>query len=292
MRQHSTATALWEHEPPDLLEGVHGSAGPGGLTARLRVDQGNPFYFDHPLDHVPGMLILCGAADLVRAAADDAPEGRVRGAMTFRSICELEPAPTLLLPGGERGRIEVTQDSETVADGWFEFSAADDVPARDYRIDPGRQVPADAALVHRARDENIMIGAPWQGDGHVTALVLAPPDGHTLAGRRPGAHAVDYLVEAGRQFSTWLPHRLARWPLDAHMLWIGVTVDLPVSLPRTLAVALRWRAAPISADKAKFHLDLIHADGRGPALGSLHFASKMLTPAEYARFRGNGRNPR
>jgi hypothetical protein len=264
--------------------------GPGDRMARLRVDRTDPFYFDHPLDHVPGMLLVCGAAELARTRAGDAYDGRVRGAMTFRTICELDPAPTLLLSGStERGDVKVTQDSVTVADGWFEFSAAAAVPERDCRIEASRSVRASAALVHRARDENIMIGDPWQSGGHVNALVLPPPPGHCLAGHRPGTHAVEYLVEAGRQFSTWLPHRIARWPLEAQMLWIGVTADLPVRLPRALAVALRWREAPITSAKAKFHLDLVPADGQGPALGSLRFASKMLSRAEYARFRENRR---
>ncbi|MCU7729915.1 hypothetical protein ODJ79_39890 [Actinoplanes sp. KI2] len=259
-------------------------------TARLRVDQSNPFYFDHPLDHVPGMLLVCGAAELARTGTDDAYDGRVRGAMTFRNICELGPAPTLRLAGGaEGGTVQVTQNAVTVADGWFELSGTAEVPGRDCRVEPSRSVPASAALVHRARDENIMIGEPWSSDGHVNALVLPPPREHRLAGHRPGTHAVEYLVEAGRQFSTWLPHRIAGWPLEACMLWIGVTADLPVRLPRALAVALRWREAPITRAKAKFHLDLVPADGRGPALGSLRYASKMLSPAEYARFRENRR---
>ncbi|GID91147.1 AfsA-related hotdog domain-containing protein [Amorphoplanes digitatis] len=274
MRQGSSATALRKHEPPEL-------------TTRLHIDQNDPFFFDHPLDHVPGMLLVCGAVGLVRAGAGGESGDRCRAAMTFRSICELDPAPVVLVSGGERGRIAVTQGPVTVADGWFEFSADDDLPARGSRTDPGRRAPANAALVHRSRDENIMIGAPEQGDGHVTAAVLPPSDGHALAGRRPGAHAVEYLIEAGRQFSTWLPHRLGEWPLDAHMLWIGVTADLPMRLPRSLPVALRWQQAPIEGDKAKFHFDLIAADGRGPVLGSLRFASKMLGPDEYARFRGD-----
>ncbi|MET8153718.1 AfsA-related hotdog domain-containing protein [Actinoplanes sp. NPDC049668] len=275
MRQGSSATALREHEPPEL-------------TARLRVDQDDPFFFDHPLDHVPGMLLVCGAVGLVRAGAGGESGDRIRAAMTFRNICELDPAPEVRVSGGDRGRISVTQGPVTVADGWFEFSAADDVPATGSPAGSGPQAPASAVLVHRSRDENIMIGAPAQGDGHVTAAVLPPSDGHALAGRRPGAHAVEYLVEAGRQFSTWLPHRLGRWPLDAHMLWIGVTADLPMRLPRSLPVALRWQRAPIAGDKAKFHFDLIAADGSGPVLGSLRYASKMLGPDEYSRFRGDG----
>ncbi|GLW35654.1 AfsA-related hotdog domain-containing protein [Actinoplanes regularis] len=290
MKQRSPATALRDDAPPGLLGPVDRLPGTGDRMARLRVDQSDPFYFDHPLDHVPGMLLVCGMAELARTCADDDYDGRVRAAMTFRNVCELDPAPTLLLSGGtERGDVQIIQDSVTVADGWFEFSPAADVPGRDCRIEASRSVPASAALVHRARDENIMIGEPWHSGGYVNALVLPPPREHRLAGHRPGMHAAEHLLEAGRQFSTWLPHRIARWPLDACMLWIGVTADLPVRLPRSLAVALRWREAPITSAKAKFHLDLVPADGRGPALGSLRFASKTLSPAEYARFRDNRR---
>lgn len=33
---------------------------------RLQVDLDDPYHFDHPLDHVPGMALLGGLLDLVR----------------------------------------------------------------------------------------------------------------------------------------------------------------------------------------------------------------------------------
>ncbi|MEV1287417.1 AfsA-related hotdog domain-containing protein [Micromonospora sp. NPDC049679] len=290
MNDHSSTTALLDTEAPALLGSIHRLSDQDGAVAELRVDQRDPFFFDHPLDHVPGMLMVCGMVELARACVDTAPEGRVEAAMTFRSMCELDPAPVLSLDARDTRRRKVRgyQDATVVADGWFEFTAADDLPERECRVDASRWTKAPASLVHRARGENIMIGDPWQADGHVTAAVLQPPAGHALDGRRPETHPVEGLVEAGRQFATWLPHRFGRWPLDAHMLWIGVTVELPSGLPRSRPVALRWRVAPIAGNKAKLHLDLVPADGRGPVLGSLCYASKVLGPAEYARFRGNG----
>jgi hypothetical protein len=293
MKNPSSATALLDTEPPGLLGPVHRLSDQDGGLVDLRVDQSDPFFFDHPLDHVPGMLMVCGMGELARACVDTASEGRVQGAMTFRSICELDPAPVLLLDASntERRKVRGMQNSAVVAEGWFEFSAGDDAPERECRVDASRWAPAEASLVHRARNENIMIGDPWQADGHVTAAVLPPPAGHALDAGAPDTHPVEGLVEAGRQFSTWLPHRFGGWPLDAHMLWIGVTADLPAGLPRSLPVALRWRVAPIARNKAKFHLDLVSADGRNPVLGSLCYASKVLGPAEYTRFRGNGGKP-
>ena len=39
----------------------------GGLAASLIVDQAHPYFFDHPCDHVPGMLLLEGCAQLALA---------------------------------------------------------------------------------------------------------------------------------------------------------------------------------------------------------------------------------
>ncbi|GIE89983.1 AfsA-related hotdog domain-containing protein [Actinoplanes regularis] len=285
---HRSATALSDHKTSGLLGPVLRSVGPGDRTARLNIDQNDPFFFDHPLDHVPGMLFVCGIADLARTGTPARFAGRIQGSLTFRKICEPDPAPALwYATSNRRGKARITQDAATVADGWFALSPAAPPVAHAHRLDPGRWLPAEAALVHRTRAENIVLGEPWREDGQITALVLPPPWGHRLAGPAPDTYPIECLIEAGRQFSTWLAHRQARWPVDAQLLWIGVTGDLPTRLPRPFAVALRWRVAPLTGTKAKFHFDLVNADGRGPALGSLSFACKALSPAEYALFREN-----
>ncbi|WP_280409454.1 AfsA-related hotdog domain-containing protein [Nocardia brasiliensis] len=46
-----------EHPKNVLL--AHGSrATAGGMSFRLAFDPAHPFFFDHPMDHVPGMLLL------------------------------------------------------------------------------------------------------------------------------------------------------------------------------------------------------------------------------------------
>lgn len=251
---------------------------PAARRVELVVDRTDPCFFDHPLDHVPGMLLVREMLDVAAVR----PEGRIRTAMTFRRICELDPPPVLALDAA--GEVRVSQDGVTVADGRVVAVPGDPVPA------PGatarRPRPADAALVHRTRPENILIAEPAPAGERVTAAVLPPPDGHVLAGPHPGVHPVAALIEAGRQLSTLLSHRCAGWPLDAQMLWIGVTAELPVALPADLPLALRWAPAPLPVHKAKFAFELVAADGDGPALGTLTFASKGLTPSQYLRFRG------
>jgi hypothetical protein len=59
-----------------------------GRSATLVVDESHPYFFDHPLDHVPGILLAEGALQLVeRAFDDDASYVRTLG-LRFRRYCE------------------------------------------------------------------------------------------------------------------------------------------------------------------------------------------------------------
>ncbi|MDH6515765.1 hypothetical protein M2164_002235 [Streptomyces sp. SAI-208] len=57
---------------------------------RLRVDTAHPVFFDHPLDHIPGMLLLEAARQAVRAHGG--PEHRVPASFhaTFHQYAELD----------------------------------------------------------------------------------------------------------------------------------------------------------------------------------------------------------
>src|SRR4051794_28079667 len=107
MNSHVSPTALKNRAASTLLGPVRRLSGQDSWMAALRVDQSDPFFFDHALDHVPGMLILCGMVAVVRECNGTAHDGRVAGALTFRRMCELEPAPLLLLESNHTGRGQV-----------------------------------------------------------------------------------------------------------------------------------------------------------------------------------------
>src|SRR5437868_2745002 len=127
-----------------LLDAVR-RHGEGGYrwTADLRVDRTDPFFFDHPLDHVPGMLIFWGALDLARAGAAGLADHRLRTALTFRRICELAPAPALeLVDRAGRYDVRVRQGAAVAADGWFAFATTGTVAVPP--VAPERPLPAEA----------------------------------------------------------------------------------------------------------------------------------------------------
>ncbi|MFI7601240.1 AfsA-related hotdog domain-containing protein [Actinoplanes sp. NPDC049681] len=268
-----------------LLDAVrrHGEDG-HRWTADLRVDRTDPFFFDHPLDHVPGMLLLCGALDLARAGAAGSAAHRLRTALTFRRICELAPDPALeLVDRDGRYDVHVRQGAAVAADGWFAFDSTGTVavpPAA-----PARPLPAEALLVHRVRTENVMIGDPHRTDDGFRAPVLVPSAEHALAGRGPDTHSVECLIEAARQFITLLVHRIGRWPLGAQIIWLGVVADLPTDLPRTAGLALRWRTAPLGTGRTWCDFDLVGVDDPAPVLGTLRYHIKVLSAQAYGRFR-------
>src|SRR5206468_1997009 len=55
------------------------AAAPGrtgaGLTAPLRVDRSDPFFFDRPLDHVPDMLLVAGLLSPYRTDPPEITQG-------------------------------------------------------------------------------------------------------------------------------------------------------------------------------------------------------------------------
>ncbi|MEU9168959.1 ScbA/BarX family gamma-butyrolactone biosynthesis protein [Streptomyces sp. NPDC048420] len=112
---------------------VLGEPAPGSPANRweLRVDTAHPTYFDHPVDHVPGMVLLEAARQAAHAAVG-LPDALVLGLnSTFSAYAEFD-APCWIEahvePGGERGRalvrVEGTQRDKPV------FSAVLDVCPR------------------------------------------------------------------------------------------------------------------------------------------------------------------
>lgn len=277
----------------DLLGPVRPLHDRGGWVADLRVDQTDPFFFDHPLDHVPGMLLVCAMADLVVVGADIPEAGRVTAEMTFHSMAELGPELELYV-GRFDGRrchtVRIAQESTLVADGWVEFASVD-LPAWPSHLEGSGRPPAQGSLVHRVRPENVMIGDPSVTDDQVTAAVVSPVEGHALSGRRPDVRRTEGVVEAGRQLCTWLLHRMGGWSLDTQILLHGVTVDLPLGMPRSLPLTLRWRTLPLPAGRVRFRFDLIAGgDGtgdEGSVVGSLIYTGMVMRPKVYARFRAN-----
>lgn len=104
-------------------------AGDGAMTAPLIVDTGHPVLFDHPLDHVPGMLSLeafrqLGMATAVASGSLTSPAAVLTGVSArFTAMGELElPITCESVPVSGDGtdavlRCALKQDGRAIAEG-------------------------------------------------------------------------------------------------------------------------------------------------------------------------------
>ena len=94
-------------------------------TWLLRCDTTHPVLFDHPVDHVPGMVLIEAMRQGAHCALYPRRSTLIRFSSKFERYAELsEPTTVRAFPeapepdGSVRVRMEITQGDETVAVGW------------------------------------------------------------------------------------------------------------------------------------------------------------------------------
>lgn len=257
-------------------------AADGAVRGTLIVDERHPYFFDHPLDHVSGILMLEGLLQLAEAA--EVP-GFIRYLrMNFPRFCEKNlPATLELLPANDELRAgRVLQQGIPVCAVKLIASALP--PARTWER---RAVqPADPAILHKARRENVLIGEWSTTRGVVRAATLPPPNGHLLAGGDPVHHSPLYVLEVVRQLITGLAHTEYQVPIGHPMNLVGVDLVLEAPVPRSATLELEHqlrRLAPAGENAfALFETNLLVG---GEPLGSCRLTAQVLTRDAYQRVR-------
>ena len=254
----------------------------GGVSRGvLRVDLQDPVFFDHPLDHVPGMLLVVAGLELAEHAAMLRP-ANVCFRFTFAQFCELD-APVEVSATREIGghAFEFIQSGRSIARGLLGRRETA-LPASLAPVPAFGNGSMPSELVHRADPGNIAIGPLTVEAGRVWARVREPA---TIAGIPPRASAVAFVIEAARQFAIAILHSWGQQPLGTKMIFVGLTADVPTAVPRGhMTWALSWQ--PTSPEETrKLHID-VHAVGdRAIQVGSIVIASRCVDEVEYARLR-------
>jgi hypothetical protein len=282
--------------------------------SELRVDTGDPFFFDHPLDHVPGMLLVCGLLAFVRAVSGEKPgrsaptgqpAGRISLSLAFGSFGEIDAPVALTASLATRAafgtwRVRAAQGERAVCEGVIAMAEesrpggrapAGAVPST---VEPSTVEPSRADLVHRHRAENIVIGPAHQDDSALVAPVLPPPAGHFLS--RPGAHRAELFIEAARQFATMLLIERAGAHGDGQFIWHTLAADLPHACDVDGRVALRAGTRRSRGHRRLFQFGVIPADGQGNAspghtgTGHITIEASSMSMSAFSRFRAGRRN--
>ncbi|MGW5049513.1 AfsA-related hotdog domain-containing protein [Actinokineospora sp. NPDC004072] len=250
-------------------------------TAELALSPYDPYFYDHPLDHVPGMALICALFDLTRFPHADPAPARLALRMDFPSFCESGARVELIHKGAE---LAAEQDGRIVCSG--ELSTT---PLSSHPLPPAppalRRLPADPALVHRCDVENVLVTGMADVDGDRVVAFREPAPEHRL-GVPPGAPArPEALLDAARQFGTMLCHTEFRKPEDTRFVLLGLDAELTVGVPG--GVHLRW--SPTAAPRGRSRMEFTAATADGEPLGRIGFDYHAASPGAYRRLRGEVR---
>jgi A-factor biosynthesis hotdog domain len=299
LRERSGRTSFARNGLPwassGLISEVTLAAGSGSAT--LTLNRNDRYFFDHPLDHVPGMALVTGLLDLVRASGigDLDQDGLRMGlSLALPTFCELgsmtrleTAAPAAEEPAaGPDGTVSVRacQDGRLVCDGSVSIRRGPPA-AGPADAGLGRFQPVGQALVHRQRQDNVLIGNLVTDRQGCTVAVCRPPAGHVLAARAGQAIRPEVLIDAARQFGTLICHQEHDAPLDTQLVLLGVEADIPCGLRRR--VYLRWRRTLASRGRRSgITLEVVVGDPDGEPCGRIGFDYFSATPATYRRLRG------
>lgn len=254
----------------------------GGVSRGLvRVDLQDPVFFDHPIDHVPGMLLVVAGLELAEHAAMLRP-ANVSFRLTFAKFCELD-APVEVSASRETGRksLEFTQSGRSIARGLLGRRETA-LPAELAPVPAFQSGSIPRELVHRADPGNIAVGPLTVDAGRVWVRVHEQA---AIGGVPPRTGAIASIVEAARQFVIAILHLWGKQPMGAKMIFVGLTADVPTAVPQDqMTRALSWH--PTAPEQTgKLQID-VHAIGdRAIKVGSIVIASRCVDDVEYARLR-------
>lgn len=263
----------------DIVDG-----GPEGRMTHgfARVDLHDPVFFDHRLDHVPGMLLAVASLELAEHLLMLKPDN-ISFRITFTKFCELG-APVEVTATREAdgaSRIDITQFGSSVAKS--SLARSDTHPLVEPAEPPalGKR-PISGALVHRADPRNIAISPLIIEDGRVWTRVR---EQGAIGGLPPRACAVASILEAARQFTIAILHRWGLQPSGIKMIFVGLTADVPTPVPLAdVRRALSWHVTP-AEQTGKLRID-VHAVGdRATKVGSVVIATRCVDEDEYAQLR-------
>jgi hypothetical protein len=245
--------------------------------AELSVDHDDPYFFDHPLDHVPAMLLVESALSLVAAAVAGTegatpPRSFRRLRLGFHRFCEVDAASVVRVwPAGDESghwQVEFVQFGRTIAEGTVECwngdtEVAAETVAADTALAGQAAPPVDAELVHRSRPENVLIGGFEQLDtDQYVARLIPPPRGHYLRRRGERVRSLGELIEGIRQFGTLLGHQARDVAIGRQFIVTAIDITMHRSVSRDEQVALRTQDLP---------------DVRGTGAGSMTFTLHSLS---------------
>ncbi|MCP5170256.1 MAG: hypothetical protein H6999_10950 [Hahellaceae bacterium] len=242
--------------------------------ARLCIDEQHPFFFDHPLDHIPGALMISGLWELLTDVTE--PTDPDNPALcryvqslhvSFQRWAEKDvptPLSLLLMDGGPQHLSVsgiVTQNAAIVAEldacvGYQPKDPAKQAMAGQASTETSNHAPDFVRLLHKQREENVVIAQPTLAPAGSASVPryqtrLAYPHAEHYLSQKTSTGVIHpmHLLEAARQMLTWLGHAHYGVP-EGHPMNL-ISVEFQQSRPLYVGEPLTLEHEVLSGDQVR-----------------------------------------
>ncbi|MCP4748139.1 MAG: hypothetical protein GY874_18690 [Desulfobacteraceae bacterium] len=249
---------------------------PQKFSAALNVDESHPYFFDHPLDHVPGILILHGALELYTIAAKQlsANDFFVSSiAIDFKKICEKTMPIVIELSFSQTDpakllecQCNVVQNNRSTATLSIEAKPVQTGKRPlEFKSEKTAQAYHDPAVLHKHKAKNVLVSEYTTKDGYLFFDLITPPPGHVLCCDNRGIYSMLYILEVTRQCGMIILHKISKIALDTPMILMSLTfcLDRPAFGGGALQISHALAGNNISGNSAMGSMDFSLHDSTG-----------------------------
>ena len=212
--------------------------------ATLHLDEEHPYFFDHELDHIPGILILAGVWELVcRSTMECDPLNPLLSrsvgqcSLLFNRFAE-KNIPLhfeLNFTGGNAHSLQlecyVDQQHSRIGTLYLTLDyqhpkPTSSLPLQRSILDRGFH------LLHKQLESNVLIGRPENSNTRWECRPQMPEAGHYLSHTTLAYGCLNpiYVLEATRQFLTYLSHQQYGIAMGTHVNLIDITLEFKGSI--------------------------------------------------------------
>jgi len=274
----------WPRRPENTVIS-HVQRAPRSLRAQLLVNEAHPYFFDHPLDHVPGILLLEGVMQLIEQAMPPL-NGRVAYVKTlgikFQQYVQKEGVIDLHVEQDQDAHVfqaKVMQGGKlmcTCVLGMAYNSAFETAPHGEFTA----RRCGNKAFLHKAREENVIVSEMSSVAQGLSVDTVKLPEGHFFHEGDPAHFSMVYFLEIARQCYMQIAHGHLQIPLNVPMNLLALSFSLDRPIPRNSPLSLAPQAG-MEAQLQSFKTNRIHIDlfNRGEKIGQANITAQVLSQA-------------
>lgn len=249
----------------------------------LMIDQQNPYFFDHQLDHVPANLLLAGIIDTMREQLTTInffiPQLHIRFLKYVNLVAEVIINIDKIQQ--EQYQAVILQNDEIVCKCVFNIQYVQEIKRHSeacYRQPNNMSPCSKPAILHKKHTDNILISDMSQQADKLYSYTVTIHPTHYFYHNYTTSHSALYVLEIARQFFMQVAHQYLNISLGIAMNLVDINIKLNGLLPRDKRLQLSQTIDIAEGKKPiKNNFIKINLSDENQLLGSISMVAQILT---------------